>query len=160
MKWINNGKTSKLECGCKCNCAITKYSDYVDDSRRINYHRKKKAGVLFEAEGYILVVQSRGNLWGVPKGSVELEESTRSGALRELLEETGIRRVESDISNSIVLRSNSIVYVIKESTRPQCNFGDDATGIGWVKLKCLGSMLEKEHISITRDLGRLIESKR
>lgn len=160
MNWINNGKTSKLVCGSKCNCAITKCSDYVDSSRILKYRRKKKAGVLFEAEGYILLVQSRGNLWGVPKGSVELEESPLSGALRELFEETGIRRVESDICNSIVLRSNSIVYEIKESRRPPCNFGDDATGIGWVKLECLGNMLEKEHISITRDLERLIERKR
>ena len=35
----------------------------------------------------VLIVQSEGNLWGLPKGSLEYEENIVNGAIREVMEE-------------------------------------------------------------------------
>ena len=58
---------------CKDKCCkldIYKYNDIYDD---IHFTKRKKAGTVLcnNNTNSILLVQSRGNLWGFPKGSIE-----------------------------------------------------------------------------------------
>ncbi len=80
-----------MECLCKnCKFIIQPYKHkkfvYTNNTPR------NKAGVIIynKKTNNILIVQSRGNLWGFPKGSFEEGEEFQTCAVRELKEETGI----------------------------------------------------------------------
>ena len=47
-------------------------------------------GIVHNSEGQILMIFRRG-LWDFPKGKVEKDETTEEAAVREVLEETGIK---------------------------------------------------------------------
>ena len=47
-------------------------------------------GIVHNSEGQILMIFRRG-LWDFPKGNVEKDETTEEAAVREVLEETGIK---------------------------------------------------------------------
>ncbi len=48
-------------------------------------------GVVFNPKGEVLLLRDRMGFWVFPKGHPEPEESLEEAALREVLEETGIR---------------------------------------------------------------------
>lgn len=52
----------------------------------------------------ILLVESKGGSWGLPKGHKRFSESDLQTALRELKEETGISKIE--ILDNVVLENN------------------------------------------------------
>ena len=54
----------------------------------------------------ILLVQSNGNMWGIPKGTIKDNETSICCALREVHEETGLVLDIKDISNSTILYNN------------------------------------------------------
>jgi 8-oxo-dGTP pyrophosphatase MutT (NUDIX family) len=45
---------------------------------------------------FLLLRNARHGTWGFPKGRLEKREDARTGALRELREETGIERIDAD----------------------------------------------------------------
>ena len=47
-------------------------------------------GVVLNDEGLVLVVNSRGNSWSLPKGHIEKGESPLEAAVREIREESGV----------------------------------------------------------------------
>ncbi|MEK6853224.1 MAG: NUDIX domain-containing protein [Nanoarchaeota archaeon] len=47
-------------------------------------------GIVLNHEGLVLVVNSRGNSWSLPKGHLEKGESTLEAAMREIMEESGV----------------------------------------------------------------------
>jgi ADP-ribose pyrophosphatase YjhB (NUDIX family) len=52
------------------------------------------AGIVYDAEGRILFVRQRPDgTWSTPGGSLEPEETPAEGAVREVLEETGLETV-------------------------------------------------------------------
>jgi 8-oxo-dGTP pyrophosphatase MutT (NUDIX family) len=50
-------------------------------------------GVVLSKINRVLVVSQRGNSWSLPKGHIEQGESKLEAAIREITEETGIRRL-------------------------------------------------------------------
>ena len=144
--------------GC-CSYEIKNYykTDFVPKS-------KKKSGVfIFDKENNkVLLVQSRGNLWGCPKGSVEPNESIKSCALREVLEETGIQLNDIDISvNHQFIYGDSYYYYLEKAEIPVTletpMIGNDATGIGWFNVSCLIDLVQTNQITINFHCKLLLE---
>ena len=104
----------------------------------------------------ILLVQSRGNLWGPPKGSIEDGENIKQCASRETLEETGIFIDISELNRYTKINSNSIYFYYEmnemEVHIQQSNFVEknDATGIGWFNIDCLEQLILNEDIKLTQ----------
>ena len=51
-------------------------------------------GVVVSKRGRILVVNQRGNSWSLPKGHIEEGEECLAAAIREIEEESGLRRLK------------------------------------------------------------------
>src|SRR3989344_9072207 len=51
-------------------------------------------GVVLNDEGLVLVVNSRGNSWSLPKGHLEKGESPLEAAVREIKEESGVTELD------------------------------------------------------------------
>jgi len=74
---------------CDCGGCIFKTSVY-DSDKAFSRNRRKAGAVIFNPPtDSVLLVQSRGNLWGFPKGSIEENETIEAAAIREVREETG-----------------------------------------------------------------------
>lgn len=148
-----------MRCMCgKCNFIITDYK-----LKNIQYNNnivKKKAGViLFNPEqNKILIIQSRGNLWGFPKGSFNTGETFNECAIRELTEETGIHLNPIVIENSQSHNVNENVrYYFVESCVDYSDVtlqydkycdNNDVNGICWIKLECLQELYFNNKIKL------------
>jgi ADP-ribose pyrophosphatase YjhB (NUDIX family) len=120
-----------------------------------NDRHVKAGGLLFDCtEDSILLVQSRGNLWGLPKGTLKRNESSSDGAIREIKEETGLEINYSMLDTFIVLDETCTYYFIPYSkceVSIQTNVLDnDVNSIGWVKLDCLKILLSDNKIRLTK----------
>lgn len=143
-------------CEDKC-CKI-----YIHQTEKKSYIKPvqnyKKAGVfIYDPIGErVLLVQSRGNLFGPPKGSLNIGESNIDCAIREVKEETGI-----DITFSSFLRvfhiKNKATYYYAEmrstdiSVQNQIllnNQDNDANGITWIKMSCLEKAIYNGNIAL------------
>ncbi len=51
-------------------------------------------GVVLNRAGQVLVVSQHGTSWSLPKGKVEPGEDTRTAAVREIAEESGVTQLE------------------------------------------------------------------
>jgi len=61
---------------CKCKQCFFDITPYVEIRFKIYKGSRSKAGaVISDEKGNVILVQSRGNLWGFPKGSLEEGES-------------------------------------------------------------------------------------
>lgn len=138
-------------CGNGC-CKVIKG---VYDRRELRLKKSKcKAGViLYDSDSdKILMVQSRNNLWGIPKGSLNQGETFGECAIRELTEETGIVIKECDLTNYITITSNICYYYMNMKETPvsvQLNADNDVNSTGWIKLECLKTMVFNKTIRIT-----------
>ena len=70
----------------------------------------KKAGMFIydPNKNNVLLVQSRGKFFGSPKGSLNINENEQDGAIREVLEETGIRILHNQLLKFINIFNRSI----------------------------------------------------
>jgi len=94
--------------GC-CNLQLVSYNG----SRKINTQKSYcKAGIIIydPRSDKILIVQSRGNLWGPPKGSANGDEHPKDCAIREVQEETGIKVIAESLSNKVITLSSRVHY--------------------------------------------------
>jgi len=143
----------------KCNegCCKLKAIPYTYEKDLHYKIRKKtlKAGVLIHdyENNKILLIQSRGNLWGPPKGSLHFGETEIDGAKREVLEETGLKILDNQFSRKTVIQNRASYFYI-ESSECDVNIqdhikGNDANGIGWIKPDCLRTFIINGNISIT-----------
>lgn len=126
----------------------------------------KKAGVFIydSFQNSVLLVQSRGLKWGIPKGSANPNEDAISTAIRELYEETGITVGKGALRSSRVLTVSNTKYFMHEM--PMCDVAiqtqienNDANGIAWIKLDCLKKFVKKNIINLnhqTRTVLRLL----
>ena len=142
--FTNNLQTYYCENKC-CKIYIQFYSNkrsfYVKPA--MNY-RKSGVFIFDPKEDRVLLVQSRGHLFGPPKGSLNVNESDIECAVRELKEETGIDVNPANFLKSVRIRNNTVYYTemsIKENEIfIQNNVGcsdNDANGITWIKMDCL-----------------------
>lgn len=120
--------------------------------KNVKYFRtgnRKKSGVfLYDPDqDRVLLVQSRGDLWGAPKGTVENETSLEC-AIREVKEETGLDIDPTIFQKAIRIKNRALYYYAEHPTTKvnvQVHEDDeknDANGIGWIKMSCLHTMIK------------------
>jgi len=148
---------------CKFGCCMLSTSVYKSNETINDNDRNIKAGgLLFDRlEDSILLVQSRGNLWGLPKGTLKRNESIADGAIREIKEETGLEISYSMLDTCIVLDETCTYYFIpytKCEVSIQTNLLDnDVNSIGWVKLECLKTFLSDDKIRLTKHTKTILK---
>jgi hypothetical protein len=136
--------------------SVKKYNryKYIRPKRR-NYI---KAGVFIydPGEDRVLLVQSRGHLWGPPKGSLEYGENEIECAVREVKEETGIDVSSSNFLKATKIKNRAIYFYMemdKCDVTVQNNINDeinDANGITWIKRECLSECIYNGHIVLNQ----------
>jgi len=109
--------------------------------------RKRKAGVFLydSCIDKILLVQSRGDKWGFPKGTLEDNETVEECAIREVFEETGIKVSMAELESYTRLKVDKATYFYstvestqpKYQTLPEHHANNDATGLVWISRMCL-----------------------
>jgi 8-oxo-dGTP pyrophosphatase MutT (NUDIX family) len=118
----------------------------------------RKAGVFIydPAEDRVLLVQSRGQLWGPPKGTLEVDrdETSCECAIREVKEETGLDVKVEDFKQAVKIKNRAMYYYVERNTEPvsiQYNHPDnDANGITWIKLDCLNDCIKSGNIILNQ----------
>jgi hypothetical protein len=145
--------------GC-CKIQIKEYKQQLLDSK--NKINKKKAGVFIydPITNKVLIVQSRGNLWGAPKGTIEYGETNIECAIREVEEETGLIIYQKMLNESFII-CNQATYFYLEMNECDVKVQDnclqnDVNGIGWIKLECLRKCIKLGNISINQHFRVLL----
>jgi len=112
---------------------------------------KKKGGVFFfnKKDNKVLLVQSSGDKWGFPKGSMEKDDCTiKDCAIREVFEETGMMIKKDELINEHRINRAYYYYIetddIKDVLNPDGN--TDVSGIVWINVCCL------KHMCISGDM--------
>ena len=99
----------------------------------------------------MLLVQSRGNLWGFPKGSIEENETIKDAAIREVKEETGYRLETQDLVKMHRV-NNKVHYFESYSDRHPLHVqktpGNDVNSLAWIKLSCIEKLITSKKIQL------------
>ena len=148
---------------CPNKCCTLKTTPYIDHF----YVKQKKSNIKAGAFIYdknkekILLVQSKGNFWGIPKGTLEENEKIIHCAKREVLEETGIIIDENDFLNEIILYNKAYYYVLNMD---ECDVNvqtsiknNDANGIAWINISCLKQMIHNNTIILNKHTILLLQ---
>lgn len=142
-----------MDMKCKKGCCTLKITNY--NSTRMYYKRNfKKAGAfLYDPEkNKVLLVQSRGVLWGPPKGSLEfsINENYWECAIREVKEETGLDITIHDFLRIVKIKKIVYYYVERKSeeVEVQDSFDNDANAITWINVDCLEEAVKDGLISL------------
>lgn len=160
-----------LNCENKCcNYIITDYkhpSNFDKNNcnwREQNVEKKiKKAGafVYDKKQNKILLVQSRGQYWGPPKGSMDKEETIKECAVREVKEETGIDISPDSLERFYIVKGKALYYYYELEENEiyvQNHIKDnDANGIGWFSVECLPYLIKEKKITINQHCKILIK---
>jgi 8-oxo-dGTP pyrophosphatase MutT (NUDIX family) len=140
--------------GC-CSIHVKKYTR--NENTIWDTERSSKAGVLLYDEqlNAVLLVQSRGNLWGIPKGTLEKNETFAITALREVFEETGISLEMNTLHTYVKIKDMKCVYYFVKYKKCDVVVQDhildnDANSIGWVNIDCLKSLIENSVIKLNK----------
>ena len=143
---------------CEKGCCTVKIVPYIHGKKRYdkNQFRHLKAGVFIydKDSDKVLLVQSRGNFWGPPKGSIEMYESESNCAIREVYEETGLHVKANSFIKAAKIQ-NRATYFYMEMSEVDVDIqnhiiGNDANGIGWIKLDCLEKFIRNGNISLSQ----------
>lgn len=152
---------------CQKGCCLFRILSY-DHNANIPYitckeHIKKAGCFIYDlVKRRVLLVQSRGQLWGPPKGSIQDDESPLECAIREVKEETGLTVSINDFIGSTVVNSKALYYFINIDSSdvhlfPQELYGNDANGIGWVQIDCLIELITNQMMHVNKHCKLLIE---
>lgn len=139
-----------IQCNKKC-CTI--HVTPYNKTHTYDYGRTDKSGILLvnEDDNCVLIIQSRGNLWGIPKGTLKEGESYDEAAIRETYEETGIKIPNEKLSENTLQISSSLYYVCYvDKLHVSVQKNSDANSVGWVNLNCLRHMIDDEVIRLTK----------
>jgi 8-oxo-dGTP pyrophosphatase MutT (NUDIX family) len=145
---------------CDSKCCKFHITPYIAKKTVRNRENRRKAGVfVHDPDGRkVLLVQSRGRMWGPPKGTAEVNETYEECGKRELMEETGLRVPDSVFASPVHIKSNVVYYEARmRSTdcQVQGTSGNDANGIGWFDIDCLqrsiaaGRIIVNQHYRLT-----------
>lgn len=164
---VSNDSNEHFKCNNQC-CTYT-VTPYMAPFGLYSHPQSeikiKKAGSFMydKRNNKILLVQSRGQMWGPPKGSIQENENPLECAVREVKEETGIDIKEDDLSGSITIKAKALYYFLdldmeQYPVEPQNHIKDnDANGIGWFNVDCLNELIESGKISINQHCRILIK---
>ena len=145
---------NKCDKGC-CTILIKPYNNKIN----IDYTNKKrryKAGIfIFDPQTEkVLLVQSKGNLWGPPKGGMQENETECMCAMRELREETGINIILEPNCRFTKIQNKAIYFYVE---RPECEIqiqdtvpDNDANAVTWITLSCLEHYITNGAIELTK----------
>ena len=118
---------------------------------------RRKAGVFLYSPrtDRVLMVQSNGNFWGIPKGTMEYGETERQCAVREVYEETGLVIDPGMFTRAVNIRNRALYYYmeVREEDYPvqlQTRMGNDANGVGWIKTRCLRDWINNGNITLSQ----------
>ena len=134
---------------CENNCCELQIVKHRQKKKYKNTYSSSKAGI-FIYDPYtnkILLVQSNGNLWGIPKGTLENKETYTMCAIRETLEETGISVSKNDFIKYITIYNKCRYFYIEKreckiNVQTNNKNNNDANGITWINLNCLTKCIE------------------
>jgi bis(5'-nucleosidyl)-tetraphosphatase len=127
---------------------------------------RRAAGVVIAclADGaprYLLLRNARHGTWGVPKGHTEPGETSEQAAVRETLEETGIRieaphpwfrhEVEYEVRQGEASWRKRVVYFLATVPQPEHTQSPEHDASGWFTLD---EALERAQHDQTRELLR------
>ena len=84
-----------------------------------------------QSRGSLVLVQQNSGEWGLPAGGVEPRESYQVALVREVEEETGIKRDKIFFRGGIIFTEQGKVYS-EQSPKVMCVITDDKTSIGLV----------------------------
>lgn len=127
---------------CRNGCCVIKINEYLETNRYFNRNYRKAGVFIYDPkQDRVLLVQSRGHLWGPPKGSLNIGEQDKDCAVREVKEETGLDISCDDFTKYVKIKNHAIYYYLEMDT---CEINiqnsvidNDANGITWIKMKCL-----------------------
>lgn len=149
---------------CTDKCCEIKIKPYTNNTLiHKKYYPSIKSGIVIydPKTNKILLVQSNGNLWGIPKGTLKKEENYITCAIREVYEETGLIINKKDISMSIIIYNNCKYFYSEQN---MCNVdvqnnpnNNDANGIAWIKIPCLHKCILNGNIDINSHTRILIK---
>lgn len=137
-----------------CQLKVGYYNSKNKHKRQQNNMRNvTKAGCIFydKEKDRILLVLTRNNKWGFPKGTIEEGETVKQCAIREVKEETGINISIDQLSCSIKIYKTVYFFVEKKSydVEIQRDIPDnDVNGIGWIKVKCIDKLCENNKLKL------------
>ena len=157
-------QTNRCHKGC-CNFTVLPYKHgYHAYNKNVNPEQKlRKAGsfIYDKQKNKVLLVQSRGQMWGPPKGSIKENEEVIDCAIREVKEETGLDIEEKNFLGSIIIKTKAQYYFTDMSETDvvlQTHIEDnDANGIGWFDVDCMNSLINDGLISINQHCRMLIK---
>jgi len=155
---------------CSNHCCTYKITPYKQIKWNNGDRWKSTTGKIVKAGCFIvdpfthkiLLVQSRGQLWGPPKGTIQENESIEHCALREVMEETGIKlKNDQFIGQPTVVKNKAMYYTVElneDNIEPQNHILDnDANGIGWFNINCLDLLIKEQKIAINQHTKILIK---
>lgn len=134
----------------------------------------KSYGVIpvFKDEGsfYILLVRnSKGGHWGLPKGTPEKDEKSIDVARRELFEETGIKDIEIKMEvtfkekydfeqNGVVYSKTNTYYFGFVNEMTEGNQLDEIDELRWVKIEeAQNTITHQSAIDVVKKLAELLK---
>jgi ADP-ribose pyrophosphatase YjhB (NUDIX family) len=139
---------------CPDGCCTLKIKPY--NLSKNSHVRYRKAGIFIydPKKDKVLLIQSRGHLWGSPKGTIQYGETERQCAIREVKEETGLEISDTEFLKAVNINNNVIYFYIE---RDECNVevqehvkDNDANGIGWIKPDCIEKCIKNGHITLSQ----------
>lgn len=148
---------------CTKNCCSIELKNF-EQRPVLMYTKTYKAGAfIFDpVTQRVLLVRSKNDVWGCPKGTIDNGETALECAIREVHEETGL-----DISRK---KFEKITYLSKATyfymELPYCEVHiqthedeekNDAVGITWINIDCLCEMLEKGAIVLSNQCNYLFK---
>lgn len=146
-------ETHKCEKGC-CTIKIKPYLTPINRYFGVKRPHRKAGVFLYDPiRDKVLLIQSRGHLWGPPKGSVKYGETERLCAVREVFEETGLRISEDNFTRATIIMNKSTYFYLEHDvcnvTIKDCIEDNDANGITWIRPECLETLIMNGNITLT-----------
>ena len=157
------------EFNCSRDCCHYKITPYNKQINWDNNNEHWKSGRIIKAGSFImdsrtakvLLVQSRGQLWGPPKGTMLDNETCEECAVREVFEETGLITHPSQFLTQTLIKNKALYYTIElpeDTFEVQSHIKDnDANGIGWFNIDCLLELIEEQKIKLNQHCKLLIK---
>lgn len=144
-------KSMMFDCNCETDCDCIILSWPFMKQKPVNFLDREKAGGILIYDNKILLVQSRGNLWGFPKGGIEPGELPIESAIREVMEETSLVIPFTDDDPKFFI-NNTIFFIKHLDSVPMIDtvairnlISNDCSGIAWIDVRCL---MRKRHHSV------------